>query len=336
MPCHDRMDGMGKKDGLPEALCEGILLKQMAGPIRPVALLGVISLMCLLLMGVPFKASAREVAQVIEAGQMAGGITHYSVRKKDMLLSIRGQFGVSVRSVIRMNHLSHPDRIFPGEILLIDNRHLVPKTGQDGIVINIAQKRLFFFQGGKLVLSTPVALGMPTWKTPAGTFHLVRKETNPVWVVPLSIQRDMKYHGEKVLKRVSPGPDNPLGKYWLGLSIPGYGIHGTNAPSSIFGFTTHGCIRLPANAILRLFHGVMRGTPVRIMDAPILFFQSGTGKSFLEVHPDPYHPGLDLRETFKHWELSRPGLPIDQEKAERVLKFHDGHPVDVSRQVGHD
>ena len=64
------------------------------------------------------------------------------------------------------------------------------------------------------------------------------------WIVPESIQEEMRREGKDVLTRVPPGPDNPLGRHWIGLSIGGIGIHGTIAPSSVYHFRSHGCIRL--------------------------------------------------------------------------------------------
>src|SRR5207244_4257585 len=65
--------------------------------------------------------------------------------------------------------------------------------------------------------------------------------------------------GKPVLTHVPPSPANPLGKYWLGLSIPGVGIHGTNAPSSIYNLQTHGCIRLHPDDIEKLRKSAIKG-----------------------------------------------------------------------------
>jgi len=70
--------------------------------------------------------------------------------------------------------------------------------------------------------------------TPTGSFSILTKEVDPTWDVPVSIRREMKREGKTPLVRVAPGPDNPLGDRWLGLSLPGVGIHGTNAPARIY------------------------------------------------------------------------------------------------------
>ena len=88
----------------------------------------------------------------------------------------------------------------------------------------------------------PAAVGRSTWPTPSGEFHVAHKEVNPIWDVPPSIQEEMRRLGRPVVPRISPGPENPLGDLWIGLSLPNIGIHGTNAPDTVPGYTTHGCI----------------------------------------------------------------------------------------------
>jgi len=258
-----------------------------------------------------------------------GGVFRYRVKKGDFLLKIRGEFGESLPALIRANGLANPDRIFPGEILLVDNRHLVPPARESGILINIPQKMLFFFSGKKVALAAPVALGRRSWPTPGGVFHVVAKKADPVWVVPLSIQKEMRRHGEKVLTKVPPGPANPLGKYWMGLDLPNLGIHGTNAPASVYGFTTHGCIRLFPDAIRALFSEVPVGTSGKIVDAPVLVEPLENGRVLLEVDPDVYHKERDLGDLFKRWMERHPEIRIDWKKAGRAILEQRGIPVDV-------
>ena len=79
---------------------------------------------------------------------------------------------------------------------------------------------------------------------PVGRLHVVRMQRHKEWIVPESIQEEMRREGKDVLTRVPPGPDNPLGRHWIGLSIGGIGIHGTIASSGVYHFRSHGCIRL--------------------------------------------------------------------------------------------
>jgi L,D-transpeptidase ErfK/SrfK len=159
---------------------------------------------------------------------------------------------------------------------------------EEGILINVPQRLLFLFDQGRIAAWYPVGLGRPDWQTPLGSFHVLSKEHDPTWDVPVSIQREMKKKGARVRTRVPPGPENPLGRHWLGLSASGCGIHGTNAPTSIYRFGTHGCIRLHPEDVADLFGRVSIGIPVEIVYEPILLGRDERGTVFLEVHPDVY------------------------------------------------
>lgn len=97
----------------------------------------------------------------------------------------------------------------------------------------------------------------------------------------------MRHAGRAPLVRVAPGPDNPLGDTWFGLSLPGIGIHGTNAPASIYRHQTHGCIRLHPDDIHQLFEIVAVGAVGEIVYQPLLLSVIN-GHVFLEAHPDVY------------------------------------------------
>lgn len=295
--------------------------------IRPT---GTLVVFIALLTASPCHASEPSGTPVALSDALTGGVFHYRVKTGDSLLSIRGRFGVTVSALARANGIRNPDRIFPGEVLVVDNRHIVPPPGGTAIVVNIPQKMLFFYSGGKLALAAPVALGMRSWQTPIGPFKVVEKKAHPCWVVPKSIQADMRRRGETVVKKVPPGPENPLGKYWLGLSLGDYGIHGTDAPSSIFGYTTHGCIRLFPDAIRALFPKVRVGTPGVIVYAPILVARTPDGHIYLEVHPDVYDKDPDLGKIFERWAKRHPNVRFDREKARRVILERAERPVDIS------
>jgi L,D-transpeptidase ErfK/SrfK len=135
----------------------------------------------------------------------------------------------------------------------------------------------------------------------------------------------MRREGKPVLESVPPGPDNPLGDYWIGLSLAGYGIHSTNAPASIYGFRTHGCIRLNPDNAAELFTLVRRGFPVRIIYRRVLLADAGAAGVFLEVHRDIYRKG---GEAFKMAQqlAADGGLSerVNWQDAERVVRRPEG------------
>jgi len=127
------------------------------------------------------------------------------------------------------------------------------------IVINRGANRLYLFDGGKLTRTFQVATGQAIYPTPKGDFHIVVKWMNPTWYPPTNDA------WAKGLKPVPPGPSNPLGTRWMGLSSPGIGIHGTDEPTSIGYSASHGCIRMQVPDAEWLFEHVDVGTTVHIV-----------------------------------------------------------------------
>jgi lipoprotein-anchoring transpeptidase ErfK/SrfK len=127
------------------------------------------------------------------------------------------------------------------------------------IVIHRGMNRLYLYNGTHLERVFPVATGQPAWPTPLGHFQIVVKQKNPWWFPPT---QDSWAAGAKP---VPPGPGNPLGTRWMGLSAPGVGIHGTSEPWSIGHSESHGCIRMQIASAEWLFNRVRIGTPVFII-----------------------------------------------------------------------
>jgi lipoprotein-anchoring transpeptidase ErfK/SrfK len=128
------------------------------------------------------------------------------------------------------------------------------------IVIRRLSNRLYVYKAGKFWRSFRVATGSPYYPTPTGDFTIVDKQRWPAWYPPNS-------PWAKGLKPIPPGPNNPLGSRWMGLSFYGVGIHGTPNPSSIGYSASHGCIRMHIPEAEWLFERVGLGTRVYIVDA---------------------------------------------------------------------
>jgi lipoprotein-anchoring transpeptidase ErfK/SrfK len=128
------------------------------------------------------------------------------------------------------------------------------------IVIRRGANELRYYAGAKLVRRFGVATGQAVYPTPTGTFSVVDKQLNPWWRPPDSPWAEG-------LKPIPPGPGNPLGTRWMGLSAPGVGIHGTPDDASIGYSASHGCIRMHISDAEWLFHHVNLGTPVVVTDA---------------------------------------------------------------------
>jgi lipoprotein-anchoring transpeptidase ErfK/SrfK len=128
------------------------------------------------------------------------------------------------------------------------------------IVIRRSANELRYYVGAQLVRTFGVATGQSVYPTPVGTFTIVDMQRNPWWRPPDS-------PWAKGLDPIPPGPGNPLGTRWMGLTAPGVGIHGTPDDASIGYSASHGCIRMHISDAEWLFNHVRLGTPVVITDA---------------------------------------------------------------------
>ncbi len=217
---------------------------------------------------------------------ITGGITTYIVGSGDTLTSIAARFGVDPSTIASDNRLAAGQPPEPGRTLLIDNRHIVPTIVAGEIVVNVPQ-RMLFYREEERIFAYPVAVGRATWQTPRGAFTVTWKDEDPAWHVPASIRAESARKGRELPLVVPPGPRNPLGRFWIGLSLAGIGLHGTPVPSSIYRTVTHGCVRLQGNGIEDLFGRVDIGTRGRIVYEPVLLTSHG-GDVYLEVHQDVY------------------------------------------------
>jgi lipoprotein-anchoring transpeptidase ErfK/SrfK len=127
-------------------------------------------------------------------------------------------------------------------------------------VIRRGSNKLFLYKGMRYWKLFPVATGQTKYPTPLGRFHIVVKWKNPWWYPP-----DSDWAQDK--EPIPPGPSNPLGTRWMGISSPGVGIHGTPEPGSLGYSVSHGCIRMRISDAEWLFEHVGIGTPVFIVSA---------------------------------------------------------------------
>jgi L,D-transpeptidase ErfK/SrfK len=234
------------------------------------------------------SSSALPLSILREPGSLVGGVTDFIVRPGDTLRTVSARFGLEVAALARENGIRTDARLAAGQVVRIDNRHIVP-TATDSVelVVNVPQRMLFYRGADSSTLGYPIAVGRPGWPTPTGDFTVTVLERHPTWEVPRSILEESRRAGRIQPPVVPPGPNNPLGDFWMGLSLAGIGIHATNAPSSIFRTASHGCIRVHPDDIAQLFDRVEVGTSGRIIYEPVLLAVVGDA-IYLEVHRDVY------------------------------------------------
>ena len=119
------------------------------------------------------------------------------------------------------------------------------------IVVSLEDRKLALVEDGQVVKVYTVSVGKPSTPSPVGTFTIQRRVKNPVY-----------QHEGKVIQ---PGPANPVGSRWMGLSVKGYGIHGTNEPKSIGKAASHGCIRMARKDLEEMYEMVHVGDSVELI-----------------------------------------------------------------------
>lgn len=211
-------------------------------------------------------------------------------RDEDTLIDIARANDLGFDEIVNANPAVDTWLPRSGTPVVLPHLYLLPAAPRQGIVINVAEMRLYYYPKPAkgepgTVESYPISIGRSDWNTPIVNTKVTRKVVDPVWYPPPSLKRERIQQGDPPLPDVvHPGPDNPLGQHALYLGTPSYLIHGTNKEFGIGMQVTHGCMRLYPEDIERLYQTVPVGTPVRIVNQP---YKAGwsEGVLFVEVHP---------------------------------------------------
>ncbi len=178
----------------------------------------------------------------------------------------------------------------PGAEVVIPQIRVLPDGPREGVVINLAELRLYYFapawpdREGPQVSTHPVGVGLLDRATPTGEMRVAHKLDNPAWYPTQGVRDYYAAQGEWVPAMVPPGPDNPLGAHAIVLDRDGYLIHGTHRPAGVGMRVSQGCIRLYPEGISKLIRAVPMGARVRIIDQRIKLGWR-ENQLYLEVHP---------------------------------------------------
>lgn len=221
---------------------------------------------------------------------VVGEVQRVIARHEDTLLDIGRRNGVGYEEIVAANPGVDPWLPGDGTEVLIPSRYILPDAPREGVVVSLAEHRLYYFPPAKagepLVVKTyPISIGKMDWKTPLGSTRIVNKRERPAWYPPESVRREHAAEGRPLPKVVPPGPDNPLGEYAMRLDIPGgaYLIHGTNRPAGVGMQVTHGCIRMFPEDIAEFYKLVPVNTKVLMIDQPYKMGWQGS-ELYIEVH----------------------------------------------------
>ncbi len=197
-------------------------------------------------------------------------------RHEDTLSDIARRFNLGYEEIVRANPGVDPWLPGEGTEIVLPTQFVLPNAPYEGLVINLAQLRMFYFPPAtkgepRKVITHPVGIGKVGWATPEGTTKVTAKTKNPTWYPPASVRKEHAAAGDPLPAKVPPGPDNPLGTHALRLGWPSYLIHGTNKPYGVGLRSSHGCVRFYPEDIARLYDMVPIGTKVTVVNQPFVF-----------------------------------------------------------------
>jgi L,D-transpeptidase ErfK/SrfK len=234
---------------------------------------------------------------VIDAAKddVVGELQVTVVGPEDTFSDIARRFNVGYEEMVRANPGIDPWLPKPGSKVIVPTRFVLPNAPREGIVINVAAMRLFYFaprkKGEPLVVYTyPIGIGRVGWATPQGETKITRKVEDPVWRPTPAILKEHAENGDPLPEVVPAGPDNPLGNRAMYLAWPTYLIHGTNKPYGVGIRSSHGCIRLYPEDILQLYGTTPVGSRVRVVNQPFVFGWHGDSlylQAYGELEDDP-------------------------------------------------
>ena len=248
----------------------------MKYPIIPSFLAGCSMLFC-------GSAFAAEFPLPAAGSNMVGQLQVVIARHQDTLLDIARHYDVGYNEIRAANPGVDPWLPGDGTHVLIPTQYILPPKPWTGIIINIPERRLFYFPAGQNVVYTyPVGIFRPKWPNPLGSTRIIAKVRNPTWTVPKNIQEEHAKAGEPIPAFFPAGPNNPMGELALETGWSQIFIHGTNKPWGVGMRVSHGCFHVYPENEVQLFKMVKVGTPVTTIDQPYVVGTDGNGQLYLQ------------------------------------------------------
>lgn len=254
------------------------------------------------------------------------------------LQAIARHFDTAAMLILEANDTLAPVEPKPGTQVLIPSQMLLPDVPREGIVVNLAELRLYYFPPGENQVQVyPLGIGQQGLETPEMTTRVGQKIPNPTWTPTAGIRARSLEKGIKLPPVVPAGPNNPLGRYALRLAYGNgeYLIHGTSAPDSVGLRVSSGCMRMNAADIQALFSQVKTGTLVRVINQPVKFAIEPDGKRYVEVHRPLTQDEAGDTRTIPHtlpaaFHQFAGDKTVDDAQLKKALSRRAGYPVVVS------
>jgi L,D-transpeptidase ErfK/SrfK len=224
-----------------------------------------------------------------EGGEdVIGASISLTLAYEDTFAGVAQRYGVGFQELVDANPGVDPWLPGDGARIVMPTAYVLPSAPRQGIVINVAEYRLYYYPPGRgSVITFPVGVGRMDFPTPLISTKVVTRIENPSWTPTDAARREHAEMGDPLPHVVPPGPDNPLGHLAIQLSARGYFIHGTNKPFGVGQGVSHGCVRLYPGHIETLAELVPNGTPVYIVNEP---YKVGwrDGELWIEAHRNLY------------------------------------------------
>ena len=224
----------------------------------------------------PYSLSTHRFELTQPDTDMVGELRVTRADNEDTFTDLARRFNVGYEELVRANPGVDPWLPGEGREIVLPTQHLLPNAPREGIVINLAAMRLYYFPRpargeAQVVYTFPIGIGRVGWATPVGSTTVTRMARNPPWRPGPGVRAEHAKDGEILPAVVPPGPDNPLGTRALYLGWPGYLIHGTNKPAGVGLRSSHGCIRLFPEDVEFLYDLVRPGVKVTVVNQPFVF-----------------------------------------------------------------
>lgn len=258
------------------------------------------------------------------------------------LEAIASEHEIGLLGMLEANPGTDPYLPEAGKELIIPAQMLLPSTPRTGIVINLAELRLYYYPANSdNVVVYPIGIGQLGRDTPEMVTSVSQSIKDPTWTPTANIRKNYAKEGITLPAVVPAGPENPMGLYALRLAYGRgeYLIHGTNADFGIGMRVSSGCIRLRPNDIEALFKTVPRGTRVQVIDQAVKYSKEADGSYYIEVHQplsrsshdDPQTMPIKLSDDFKRF-LENEG--INKALVQKELARRSGMPVRINNDQG--
>ncbi len=259
----------------------------------------------------------------------------------DTPVGLAQRYNIGLNAIVNANPGTTELRIVNSNYVKIPTEFLLPNMPHRGIVINLAEMRMYYYpEGHGNVMTFPIGIGKIGKTIPIRNTSITRKVVNPTWTPPADIRQFNREQGIELPKTMAAGPDNPLGPYAIYLSIPTYLIHSTIFPESIGRRASFGCIRMNESDIKEFFPLVEKGTPVAIINAPNKVGWDDN-KLYLEAHPalEELNDGLqsnlnNMVSLVENAFASKSTTFVDWQLAADILDQPDGVPHEIGIKIG--